>query len=676
MHAQRTTTRGLAALLSLGVLTSCFPAVRGQGVPDAAPARSGERVVYLGGGLNDAQVITFMATLAASGQPGVVLLDSARASVANRDFLAAFQPERLVPVGRFPRSREDLERRLDVKAEAVVPWAEGLPTELWRVCFPKAERAIVCRTDSRRLLLQAAQMAVCTKAPLIALEGREGEVDALRRQLEHWGAKEVWSVSAAVKRADAGVKVIELATEKEVAERALKQMKGTVKTLLVCNPADISNGLGGMSALAPLFSGQKQAALLLTNDAGDNVHQIVDEAIQNPKLARVDALLFLAGLKAIPVEKRPNPVPGKDAFIEMEPTTPKDHNGPFTFATGRLFHEDPNIVLLMLARQRLLGQHHGPRKTLVVSNPGGGLPLLETFSRNTVKEFANRGYQTTAFFGRDADKDQIRKLLPQQDIFLWEGHHKTMTDEYKVPEWTEPLPPAFVFLQSCLALNEEEAYPFLQRGALGVLGSSTRTYSGSGGAFTLCFFDALMYEDQTLGGALRQAKNFLLCYAQLKEKRLGDKAKLKGANQRSSWAFTLWGDPLLKLPHPPVPEASRPAVTHKVESNVITIDVPEQQYDKVVTSKFQSRMWPNARLAGLLGAAEEDEEAPLVNFLFVEVSLPKGTPDTTPRLTSKIPSRNWTFCWDGRRRTGYLLVTPRASDRGELRFVVKYDEAE
>jgi hypothetical protein len=654
------------------VSTSYVSTARGQ----SAPAKSAERVVHLAGGLNDEQVITFMATLAASGQPGVVLLDSARTLVANRDFLAAFQPERVMPVGTFPRGKEDLARRLNVQTESIVAWAEGWPTELWKGCFPRAERAVICRTGSRRLLLQAAHLAVCARSPLIVLQGHDGEIDALRQQLEHWGAKEVWSVAGAVKRADAGIKVVELATEKDVADRALKQTKGPVKTLLVCNPADTSNGLGGLSALAPWLAGQKQAALLLTNDAGDNVNPIVDEALQNPKLAHADALLFLASLKAIPVEKRPNPVPGKDQFIEMEPTTPKDHNGPFTFATGRLFHDDPNIVLLMLARQRLLGQRQGSRKSLIVSNPGGGLPLLETFSRNTVKEFANRGYQATAFFGRDADKDQVRKLLPDQDIFLWEGHHKTMTDEYKVPEWTEPLPPAFIFLQSCLALNEGEAYPFLQRGALGVVGSSTRTYSGSGGAFTLCFFDALMYEDQTLGGALRQAKNFLRCYAQLKEKRLGDKAKLKGANQRSSWAFTLWGDPLLKLPHPPVPEASRPGVTHKIESNVITVNVPEAQYDKVVTTKFQSQMWPNARLAGLLGAAEEDEEAPLVNFVFVEVSLPKGTADKTPRLTSKIPSRNWTFCWDSRRRTGYLLVTPRASDRGEIRFVVKYDEAE
>ena len=94
-----------------------------------------------------------------------------------------------------------------------------------------------------------------------------------------------------------------------------------------------------------------------------------------------------------------------------------------------------------------------------------------------------------------------------------------------MPDWDEPTAPSFVFLQSCLALTEEKAQPLLRRGAVGVVGSPVRTYSASGGACSLAFFDALLYDDQSLGGGLRQAKNFLLAYALLKEKRLGKDAK-------------------------------------------------------------------------------------------------------------------------------------------------------
>ena len=61
---------------------------------------------------------------------------------------------------------------------------------------------------------------------------------------------------------------------------------------------------------------------------------------------------------------------------------------PFSFAVGRMFHEDPGVILLMQARQRLLADQRtaaepAAQGALVVSNPGGGLPLLEMFSRAT-----------------------------------------------------------------------------------------------------------------------------------------------------------------------------------------------------------------------------------------------------------------------------------------------------
>jgi hypothetical protein len=55
------------------------------------------------------------------------------------------------------------------------------------------------------------------------------------------------------------------------------------------------------------------------------------------------------------------------------------------------------------------------------------------------------------------------------------------------------------------------------------------------------------------------------------------------------------------------------------------------------------------------------------------VSLPHAPRGKEPRLTSKLPANRWVFCWDARRRCGYLLATPRASDHDELRFHVSWD---
>src|SRR5262249_32311403 len=194
-------------------------------------------------------------------------------------------------------------------------------------------------------------------------------------------------------------------------------------------------------------------------------------------------------------------------------------NEPWPFATGRLFHDDIAAVTLMLARERLLNSER-PRRALVASNPGGGLPLLETFSRSTIQELRNVGYETRTLIGNAVTRDALRRRMTEADVILWEGHHNTLVKEWSMPAWGEPLPPWLGFLQSCLAVGDWKAQPLLSRGAVAVIGTSTRTYSGSGGACALAFFNAILYDDATLGGALRQAKNFLLAYSILKEKRL------------------------------------------------------------------------------------------------------------------------------------------------------------
>src|SRR5262249_24295779 len=157
-----------------------------------------------------------------------------------------------------------------------------------------------------------------------------------------------------------------------------------------------------------------------------------------------------------------------------EPGTRKGED-PFPYATGRLYHDEPAFVLLQIARARLLATRAGkPRKALVVSNPGGGLPLLETFSHHTENELRNNGYQTAALYGDNVDKKDVQKLRPEQDLFIWEGHYKTLTDEFGFLTWTEPVPPALYFMQSCLALKQDEADVLWQRGAVAIVGSSTR----------------------------------------------------------------------------------------------------------------------------------------------------------------------------------------------------------
>jgi hypothetical protein len=644
--------------------------------PQEATAPTAGRTVYFGAGLSDEDTLVFTSAVAAADPWALVLLDGPKVDKAAQAFFTALKPKEVIPVGPGAEAAEELTVRLGQKLAPGLVWKSGNPVSLHKSLFTQPARVVVAPAEPRRLLLQAACLAGALRAPLCVSHGDdEAAVTDLRERLGAWKTAEIYSIAGAADKLALPdtTRKVPLADEKAVSAAYLRELAkaGPVRNVVVTNAADLTDERGGMSVLAPWIAVQRRAALIVTNDEGTDTAKAVTAALKNPEMARADTLILVANLRAIPVEKRPNPVPGKDADIEMEPLTPTGDD-PFTFGTGRLFHEEPGMLSVVLARQALLPEDGKPRKALVVSNPGGGLPLLETFSRHTVRELRNAGYQATAFFENEADKDEVRKLLPEADIFLWEGHYKTLTDEFGFLTWKEPIRPSLCFLQSCLALKAEEAQPLLARGAVAIVGSSTRTYSGTGGAFTLAYFNALLYEGQTLGGALRQAKNYLLAYSKLKEKRLGMAAKLTGVNVRSAWAFSLWGDPTLRLPSSARPKDQREPVSHELHGNTLTVHLPKESYEKVKVGKYEAEMRPNARLAGLLRMSTENEDLrQLVPFVFAEVAIPKAPPGKTPHVTSKLSEKQWVFVWDERRKAGYVIVTPR-KDKSEMHFKIDW----
>jgi len=605
--------------------------------------------VYLLSNTNEADAIALTSTLFANDPSSLILFESGRFANNIKDFLAEWKPRQINKL--------------------------AVTTDAWHLLFTKADKVVVCPVEPRGQLLQAACLAGILKVPLVISDDKN--TTSLRQQLENWETKEVYAigdVSSFWKKL--GIRTIRLKDEAAVQSSYLRHAlkKGPIEALVVANPHDNSQGNIGMSSLAPWIALHKRGVLLLTNEAGDNVKTLALEMLKRPLLKEVDSLILLGNPHTLPMDKRENPLTGKDHFIEAEPLTSEGAE-PISFATGRIFHDDPAIVALMLARPNLWQQHpESSGQALIVSNPGGGLPLLETFSRNTAQEMSNRGFEVNSFFNHEANRADVRELLPKQTIFLWEGHHSTLIRDYEVHHWSEPLWPSVVFLQSCLALDAPKALPFLERGAVGVLGSASRTFSGSGGALSLSYFDALTYEKQSVGGALRHAKNFLLCFALLKEKRFGPDTKLTGANRRTALAFTLWGDPTLHVPVPSLPDNAKKPIKHRLVGHSIVIALPQETHHKVVNAGFQTKIQPNARLAGLLIKTEGGIDHPLVPMIFREIHFPKAPAGKTPSLHGRLPGPNWVFIYDERRATGYLLVRPRANDIDEIRFTVEWQE--
>lgn len=656
----RTLLLSLLAALAFALLAQPFSETRGTTSPTLPP----ERVVYLAGELSPEKFLALTATLEASPQSGTLLLYSPRTVPILRTYLQEQRVERVVPIGDFPEGVVELERKLAVAFAPPISWLNDRPNQLWDRLIPTAECVVVCPAEPRSQLLHAACLAGASRAPLFVVTGRSAERDELRRRLERWQTSEVVAIGEAMLGVDLGDRrVVRLTGEQQIAARYLDRLTGEqpIETIVTANPADSK-----MSLLAPWVALQRRAALVLTQPKGNNVEEAVRSVLGDRRLREADALILVADLEAIPMLLRPNPIPGdKDKEIEMEPFTPHGQE-PYTFATGRLFHPDRAVVPLVLARQRQLAKT-GLQRVLAASNAGGGLPMLELFTRSTMNEFRNAGLDATALYGNDVHPDLLRRLMPRNDLFLYEGHHNCLMLDWKMPEWDEQLPPSLVFLQTCLGLSEWKLHPLFDRGAVGIIGAPNRIYSGTGGACSLAFFDALLYEQQSIGGSLRHAKNFLSSVAVLKEKRLGEEAKRTGANHRSAWAFTLWGDPTLKLPKRELPAKALPPVRHEVHGNTLTLKIPEERHARVTTSKYQARIAPNVRLSGLV-RRDPDAETELVPVLFAEVPLPHAPSGYSPKLTSRVPSSRWVFTWDARRRTGYLLVSPREKDQDEILF--------
>src|SRR5262249_20865455 len=162
-------TRRLVAPLLVALAFGLGLAAAPQGEP------SSQRTVFLAGDLSDEALIVLTSAVAASGESGVVLLDSPKARPYTEAVLKAYGPDKGVPVGTSPNGAPGVK---GIAKEALAPplaWKRGPPEALWKMLFPRAERVVVCPAEPRGLLLQSGCLAGVLRAPLVVLRGQKGE---------------------------------------------------------------------------------------------------------------------------------------------------------------------------------------------------------------------------------------------------------------------------------------------------------------------------------------------------------------------------------------------------------------------------------------------------------------------------------------------------------------------
>lgn len=222
-----------------------------------------------------------------------------------------------------------------------------------------------------------------------------------------------------------------------------------------------------------------------------------------------------------------------------------------------------------------------------------------------------------------------------------------------------------ILIQSCHSLDET-VLDILTFGAVGIVGSKTNIHSASGSAFIKAFCDGLLYRSDTVGEAMRDAKNYLLCVGALKKAR-GHTQYAKV--ERVAHSFHLWGDPEMRL-YNGLQNSQRlkPVSGRFVEPDKISITIPTKRLSTSRTEKYFLRMFPGSEAAGILKRLKGKEIRRVAPIYFFRIPMPKGfeptqyaglkkSDDTTVRAV---------FFVDSFKRFLYIVYFPEKEEKEQV----------
>ncbi len=428
------------------------------------------------------------------------------------------------------------------------------------------------------------------------------------------------------------------------------------------NPADVEGRFSPphLSLLAPLFAISRQASLVLTDgdpekterklEAFEEEHGSVSHVtlIGDYLTLRMREMLDPDDVHEGVDEPRRFKVPSLAGVIDLQPAE---------YATGRLAAEDVHDLSLQIGRimapRRALGSKKRP--ALMLANADEIFVIAELVSMATVKEMRNTGWDVTAYYGDEIDRDLIFDEMPGKQVIIWTGHPRDLTVDYDIGVVDQMLDSSLVFLQGCYTLDRNDPYVLVQQGAGGIIGTYMAVYSASGSAFAKTVLDAMLYYGADQGEAMVHARNYQLAYVEMKRQR-GHRDWRK--TWRAALSFDLWGDPTLRSVQPRR-EPEKPPVRLKREGEVLRFLVPAERYSGLAAGRYTLESVAGGQLGAIYTRSDDwGDERRSQPFYFGWVDLPEH--DEPPELESKVPDDEWVTVWAPKRQRLYILVHNRA----------------
>ena len=571
----------------------------------------------------------------------------------------------------------------------------------WKNC----DEVVLASFADKASMVHGATLATHLKVPFIPVQEHKSflarlfkkespEQRELIQALQHLKVKRVWVAVGDVENkpgwaAAIGAKVHYL-DDQAISRRIIEKIGvASVKHLLLIRTPD--EWVGKTSWLAPYYSLVRQAPIIFSSTAGarqaeDGVYAFIDTHRIDPRF-----LTILANYEAIGVIPLNDPALLGEYQVEVEPCTlPPMRGYAIALASGRIPCNDLRDASLLIARtfarKRLLA-HLDPH-VLMVANPAseyGTLPLAETIAHATAQEYKNCRVKIDEFYNVRSDTEPILQASDKSHLIIFQGHASDQflfvpenpanfdISEVPVKNRKKRRLSEFpvVILQSCSSLEEPMFQLIFNCGGIGLIGSVTSIHSASGSAFIKAFSDSMLYRGDTVGEAMRSARNYFLCLAELKNRR-GHKETPK--LRRVALSFRLWGDPQLQLlPEKPNKPIHRPLKAQFTKNHHVQISVPRRRLPKSETKAYVAQTFPGSELAGIVKRVKGKPQRRITPLYFLRLHLPKKFKIDKYRdiRHPEDPGGHGVFLADPYRQFVYLLYYPPKEQRGkkiELRF--------
>ena len=298
-----------------------------------------------------------------------------------------------------------------------------------------AQEAVAASVTTPGRVIMGAALAAHLGVPFVPVEA-DLPADRLARALERLGVRRLLVAVARDQDTPAWLDLLPLEVrtldEQAISERLVRTLgPEQIHNVIVARAPGADDAGSELSLLAPYLSLARGAAVVLSDSAEAELVERQVRSFLSANRLRPRSITNLADRLAIGTRRVTIPASdeagGPEYVVEVEPCAQPPDGLASAVGVGRIPWRDLAASSLMivrgLAREYSLLDSH-PR-LLMIANPQNArsqLPLCETVSRATAKEFRNVGVKVDEFYRTPSDTPEIRRAAEKAALIIYEGH--------------------------------------------------------------------------------------------------------------------------------------------------------------------------------------------------------------------------------------------------------------